>query len=646
MFQPLIRLTVVFLVCQSAHLSGQGFREIEYSAFPGSTSFGLGAGPQNATPTFIDIDGDQDLDLFIGDENGMISFYQNIGSPTRPDYTNPIIGPFGIGDNFNHSSPVFADIDDDGDYDLLVGTQGSLSLTFFFYLNTGTRYEPQFVRSDDLTPFDLDNITFYMKPTFGDMDNDGDFDLLVGHQTGFWYAENIGSRTLPLFAEAVDDPFGLPTFDKDVEMSPQLFDFDNDGDLDIISGRAPGNVTVYFNFGEPATPLFNENSSRLLLRSYKGRSAPALGDIDNDGDIDMLVAYLSGARSLQWHMGTDADPVYHLDPDKTPLDIGDVGNNAKPELFDFDYDGDLDILIGSQDGDLFYQENVGSLQSPLYGDVHTNPFGLINPGSDASPAFVRRGNASSTNLYVGTSTGEFWEFENIGSLYSPSYILKGINTDNLTDIGDHSSPTVASLDGTSDFDFYAGSLTGGLTYFSNLGDDSDPSFDVPTDNPLGISSVGLLSTPEFIDIDHDIDLDLVVGDGVGRLNYFENNGTTFSPSFGAKQTNPFGFETEGVLSHPATGDIDNDGDIDLLVGNGLGQTRFYENKPCKDSYILNRISDQQQLYQSKDVIYANVRVAPVNNVTFIGTQGLEMVPGFEVVEGAIFQGDVGACINN
>ncbi len=98
------------------------------------------------------------------------------------------------------------------------------------------------------------------------------------------------------------------------EAVPTFVDIDGDKDLDIFlgqedgrilfyenSGNISGNVSVYFNIGDSETPLFSGFFPRLLLREYRGRTAPAIGDIDNGGDIDMMT-YPSG-NHMEWYMG-------------------------------------------------------------------------------------------------------------------------------------------------------------------------------------------------------------------------------------------------------------------------------------------------------------------------------------------------------
>ena len=89
-----------------------------------------------AAPDFVDIDGDGDLDAFIGNNLGTTVFFHNTGTSTAPDFSRvSTTTPFGLADVGDRSTPVFADIDADGDLDAFIG---QINGTTVFFLNTGT----------------------------------------------------------------------------------------------------------------------------------------------------------------------------------------------------------------------------------------------------------------------------------------------------------------------------------------------------------------------------------------------------------------------------------------------------------------------------------------------------------------------------
>lgn len=197
-------------------------------------------------PAFVDIDNDGDFDLFAGgDGYGRIAYYQNTGTAANPNFANPIFDPFGI--NFPDSNvviPAFVDIDGDGDFDAFFGGDeyGNLS----FANNTGTTSSPQFA-AFQLNPFGISaNINSdYFFPSFADIDDDGDLDLFSadynyagGVYTGLInYQENTGTNTMPSFASIQSNPYGLiPDSATNYIFFPTFADLDGDADFDAIVG--------------------------------------------------------------------------------------------------------------------------------------------------------------------------------------------------------------------------------------------------------------------------------------------------------------------------------------------------------------------------------------------------------------------------
>jgi Ca2+-binding RTX toxin-like protein len=99
-------------------------------AAPTTNDFGLTSVGSFASPTLADIDGDGDLDAFVGNNAGNTLFYRNTGSASNPVFAAPTINPFGLTDVGNYVAPTFADIDGDGDLDAFVGNNAGNTVFF------------------------------------------------------------------------------------------------------------------------------------------------------------------------------------------------------------------------------------------------------------------------------------------------------------------------------------------------------------------------------------------------------------------------------------------------------------------------------------------------------------------------------------
>ena len=145
--------------------------------------FGLTDIGSRSSPTFVDIDNDGDYDLFSGETNGSFYFYENIGIPSNPSFSASIENPYGLTSEGSSSVPFFVDIDYDGDYDIFSGeSYGSYN----FFENIGTQSNPSYSASIE-NPFGLTDIGSRSNPTFADIDNDGDYDLFSGESYGNFY---------------------------------------------------------------------------------------------------------------------------------------------------------------------------------------------------------------------------------------------------------------------------------------------------------------------------------------------------------------------------------------------------------------------------------------------------------------------------
>ena len=159
-----------------------------------------------ASPAFADIDGDGDLDLFIGNYDGDTIFFRNTAAPgaTRSCFhTSSCHQPFGITEMLAFASPAFADIDGDGDLDLFIGNY--YGGTFFFRNTAARRHRSsRFHRKKVDNPLGSRMLAAQRSPAFADIDGDGDLDLFIGNNDGDTvFFRNTGSAPpTPAYAAA------------------------------------------------------------------------------------------------------------------------------------------------------------------------------------------------------------------------------------------------------------------------------------------------------------------------------------------------------------------------------------------------------------------------------------------------------------
>ena len=139
-------------------------------------------------------------------------------------------------------------------------------------------------------PFDGLEVELYATPLFADVDNDGDVDLVLGGSSGaLQYFENNGNSTAPVFIARVGGANPFVSVDVHARSAPALIDYDNDGDLDLAVGGANGTIVYYENTGTPELPEYNAGVSPFADVDVYANSAPAFCDLDGDDKVDLLV---------------------------------------------------------------------------------------------------------------------------------------------------------------------------------------------------------------------------------------------------------------------------------------------------------------------------------------------------------------------
>ena len=656
--------------------------------------FGLSPVGVRSASTFVDIDGDGDLDAFVGELDGNVNLFLNTGSPTAADFAAPLVNPFGLSDVGATSNPTFGDIDGDGDLDAFVGENGG---DIFFFLNTGSASSAAFV-GPQTNPFGLTNLGFASTPTLADIDGDGDLDAFVGE--GFdgdlIFFRNTGSSTSVAFAGPETNPFGFSGVG--FRSHPTFVDIDGDGDLDALVGHASGDVFLFLNTGSSTLAAFDAPETNPYgLNDLGTRSSPALVDIDADGDLDAFVGVDAGTfffenvevlvsvepaaadqaegnagsteftftvtregdtaetgtvdfavtgntgldaadfdggvlpsgtvsfaagetsqtltvnvsgdflaesnevftlrlsnptgtgsvalrtESTTGTIQTDDEPApeaqFTLSTSAAPFGLSDVGLRIAPTFVDIDGDGDLDAFVGEFEGNLNFFQNTGSSTSAAFAaPVSNSPFGLSDVGAVSAPTFADIDGDGDLDAFVGANSGNINFFENTGNSTAATFAALATNPFGLSDVGSLSTPTFVDIDGDGDLDTFVGESLGNVNFFVNTGNSTSAAFAAPVSNsPFGLSDVVAASVPTLADIDGDGDLDAFVGSGQGDIYFFENIGNSTAATFTAPAINPLGLSDVGNRSKPTLVDIDGDGDFDAFVGEFDGNVYFFEN---------------------------------------------------------------------
>jgi hypothetical protein len=138
-------------------------------------------------------------------------------------------------------------------------------------------------------------------------------------------------------------------------------------------------------------------------------SAPTLADLDNDGDMDILVGNSGGKLTYYINNGTAQSFNFQF---VTNSYMGvNVGNDAAPALGDVDGDNDLDLLVGNRLGQMYFYRNTGSASNPVFTFV-TNSYAAINTFQNSAPFIVDINGDTDPDVFCGNSKGGLYYYEN------------------------------------------------------------------------------------------------------------------------------------------------------------------------------------------------------------------------------------------
>ncbi len=419
------------------------------------------------------------------------------------------------------STLLVTDLNNDSVKDLLLGDVDFF--TIIGLINGGTRDSAHMISQDTTFPnydFPINQITFPVISAV-DIDNDNVNEFIVSpfeasyykteSKNSVWLYENTGINDAPIFNYKMDNFFQNQMIDVGDDASPTVVDVDGDGLQDLIIG----------NYGAIDSAFFD--TVWYLLDTKK-------------------VSFLTYYKNT----GSDTVPEFQL-MDENWLNIRMIDRHAvKPTFGDLDGDGDMDLIMGNNEGNLIFKENIAAPNQPMLFD----------------------------------------------SLYTDNY--KSIN------VGKYSAPQLIDIDGDDLLDLVIGNKTGTIHYYINTGTSTDPDFALVTDNMGNVSVTTYLhyngySTPYFF-YDNIDSLRAVVGSASGLTFYYRDIRANINSTFGMDSNLTYvdwadtlysvmSFKNEGNIWQPFTTgfrscplmhDFDNDGYFDFLVGSFTGGINYFE----------------------------------------------------------------------
>ncbi len=531
--------------------------------------------------SFVDLDGDQDSDMIVHEGNRTLMVYENTGTPEEPFFVRTGEALLNRAGSSSFLSSSFADIDNDDDLDMIYGDrQGNYN----FVMNEGDSLTPDF-SSIQQNAFGLMTVQYWSTPEFVDLDADDDYDILAGNLWGrLYYFENVGTATEPVYDSLGTNAFSLGNTSSSNNLD--FADIDNDNDLDLMVLGNGNGFHFFENIGDAQNPefapvVYDPFSLKTERSTYP---SVAFEDLDNDGDFDLMTGQAGGFRYFE-NIGTKDEPLF------APYKIGAFGlpdgvsNRSSVTLGDIDGDSDLDLLSGEYSGVLYYFENVGDIHQAAFDAAQALPFGLEETVAQNNlslfytfPQFYDIDDDGDIDILSGDYDGEFQYFQNVGTPETPDFEFIEENPFGLEDMGKRSNFDLADLDDDGDLDLLSGEYENGFVYFENTSGNREFDFADQELNPFNLEALsGYNSNVVFYDFDMDGDLDFISGNS-SSIYYFENVGDKTRPDFAAPVQDPFGLESisDGNLT-PDLGDLDGDGDPDLLFGSANGDFYYAEN---------------------------------------------------------------------
>jgi hypothetical protein len=419
--------------------------------------------------------------------------FGNVINPGIIGNQNPIRGA----ERHSGNCELCLDLDGDADKDLLVGGVSYTNLTAL--TNGGSLSSANMISVDTQFPSNNAsttpvNLTLFPCAYYLDINNDNVKDLIVSPNApnasenfnSVIYYNNTGTTNFPVFQFQQSNLLQDNMIDVGEGAYPVFFDYDNDGLKDLFIGNYGyfgatnfvHKIAQFKNTGTVTQPKFD-----LITRDYNNLSllgivnmVPSFGDMDADGDADMMIGGDNG--KLFYFENTSAAGIAanfvlsQANFKNSNNRVIDVGDFACPQIIDVDGDGKNDLIIGGRNGKIAYYHHTGSATATIpiidsishfWGNIKVNQFGY--PTGYSYPFLFKQN--GSTNLLVGTQEGYLRMYNQIDGNLNGSFTLVDSMYQNIYE-GSRTALAGADINNDGFMDLIVGNYSGGVDFYNGV----------------------------------------------------------------------------------------------------------------------------------------------------------------------------------